>query len=96
MPKVIITKSWADDDGVVGYAEGKMDGREFTASWGAGSPLGALFYDTWLDASAATTRLIARALTKVGAAPAPQAKRGVWSATTAHNRALGIGAADTA
>ena len=72
MSKVVITKQWRDDDGVVGYAEGKLDGREFTASWGAGRPLGALFYDTWLDVSAAQARLIARVLTKAGTAPAPQ------------------------
>ena len=71
MSEVVITKQWADDDGVVGYAEGKLDGREFTASWGAGSPLGALFYDTWLDVSAAHARLIARSLLKAGTVPAP-------------------------
>ena len=72
MSKVVITKKWTDDAGVVGYAEGNLDGREFTASWGAGSPLGALFYDTWLDVSAAKARLISRALTKAGTAPVPQ------------------------
>jgi hypothetical protein len=72
MPKVIITQNWTDGDGVVGCAEGKVNGREFTASWGAGRPLGASFYDTWHDASASTTRLIARALTKAGAVPLPQ------------------------
>jgi hypothetical protein len=72
MPRVVITKQWSDADGIVGYAEGKIDGREFTASWGAGSALGASFYDTWLDTSASATRLIARALCNTGALPVPQ------------------------
>jgi hypothetical protein len=68
-PKVEITKHWSDMSKTIGYAEGKLHGREFTASWATWSPLGALFYDRWLDATESQTRAIARALTKAGAVP---------------------------
>ena len=70
-PKIEITKHWSDAAKAVGYAEGMFGGREFTASWFARGPLGALFYDSWLDATAAQTKAIARALAKSGAVPAP-------------------------
>jgi hypothetical protein len=57
---------------VVGYAEGKLDGRAFTASWATFCPLGAIFYDTWLDSTVAQTKAIARALSKVQAVPVPR------------------------
>jgi hypothetical protein len=69
--KIEITKHWSDTSGIVGYAEGKMDGREFTASWATFSPLGAVFYDSWLDSTVAQTRAIARALVKAEAVPVP-------------------------
>ena len=72
IPKIEITKHWSDTTGVVGYAEGNMDGREFTASWATFAPLGAVFYDSWLDSTVAQTRAIARALAKAGAVPAPR------------------------
>ena len=69
--KVEITKYWSDTSEVVGYAEGKLNGREFTASWAAWCPFGAIFYDTWFDSTAGQTTAIARALAKVGAVPSP-------------------------
>jgi hypothetical protein len=72
IPKIEITKHWSDTSGLVGYAEGKMDGREFTASWATFSTLGAIFYDSWVDSTVAQTRAIARALAKAGAVPAPR------------------------
>jgi len=72
MPRALKRENWTDDEGVVGYAEGEMDGREFTVSWAAGRRLGASFYDTWVEAPASTTRLCARALTDAGAVPLPQ------------------------
>ena len=71
VPKTEITKHWSDRSETVGYAEGTLAGHEFTASWGAGYPLGAIFYDTWLDATRTQTRAIARALAKAGAVPVP-------------------------
>jgi hypothetical protein len=44
--KVTITKHWHDGSETIGYAEGKLNGREFTASWDKRCPIGALFYDT--------------------------------------------------
>ena len=70
--KIEITKHWSDPSEAVGYAEGKLDGREFTASWASFCPLGAIFYDTWLDSTAVQTKAIARALAKVRAVPAPR------------------------
>jgi hypothetical protein len=72
IPKIEITKHWSDPSEAVGYAEGKLAGREFTASWASFCPLGAIFYDTWLDSTVAQTKAIARALAKVRAVPAPR------------------------
>ena len=69
-PKIEITKHWSDEVKAVGYAEGEFGGREFTASWVARGPLGALFYDSWLDATSAQAKAIARALAKAEAVPA--------------------------
>jgi hypothetical protein len=71
LPKVEITKHWSDTSHTIGYAEGKLSNREFTASWATNCSLGAIFYDTWLDSGDAQTRAIARALTKAGAIPVP-------------------------
>jgi len=70
-PSVVeITSHSHDGSGTIGYAEGKWKGREFVASWATWCPLGASFYDTWLDATAAQRKSIARALTRVDATPA--------------------------
>ena len=53
----------------IGYAEGKLDGREFTASWATGDPIGVLFYDTWLEATSAERHAIAKALNSAEAVP---------------------------
>jgi hypothetical protein len=66
---VEITSHSHDGSGTIGYAEGKWKGREFVASWATWSPLGALFYDTWLDATATQCKSIARALTNLRATP---------------------------
>ena len=72
MPNTIqITKQWSDPSETVGYAEGKLDGREFTASWASFCPLGAIFYDTWLDSTVVQTQAIVRALAKAGSMPVP-------------------------
>jgi hypothetical protein len=71
-PKVEITKQWSDTTKAIGYAEGRFERREFTASWFSRGQLGALFYDSWLDATAAQSKAIARALTKAGAVPLPR------------------------
>lgn len=68
-PKVEITKHWSDATEKVGYAEGSLDGREFTASWATWCPLGAIFFDTWLDSTKTQTRAIKRALKRAGAVP---------------------------
>ena len=67
--EVEITICSHNPDMTIGYAEGKLNGREFTASWATFDPLGALFYDTWLDANLAETRAIARALNLASAVP---------------------------
>ncbi len=69
---VKILKCWHDGTESVGYAEGELNGREFTASWAAWSPLGALFHDTWLDAAEEEARMIATALKELKATPPPQ------------------------
>ncbi len=71
LSKVEITKHWSDGLGVVGYAEGTLGGREFTASWATFCPPGTVFYDTWLDATDAQVKAIARALRDKGAVPVP-------------------------
>ena len=72
IPKIEITKHWSDTSKIVGYAEGKLNGWEFTASWATFCPLGAIFYDSWLDSTVAQTKAIARALAKVQPVPAPR------------------------
>ena len=67
--KVHITKHSSDTSSTVGYAEGTLNGRKFTASWASWRPLGAIFYDTWLDATDAQLRAIAQALSDAGALP---------------------------
>ncbi len=69
--KVEITRHWSDSSGSVGYAEGKLGIREFTASWATFCALGAVFYDTWFDATDAQMKAIARALRDQGAMPVP-------------------------
>jgi hypothetical protein len=69
-PTVEITKHWRDDSETVGYAEGTLAGREFTASWATWCPLGANFFDTWLDSTKSQDMAIARALKKLNAVPA--------------------------
>lgn len=70
-PKIEITKHWSDTTKAVGYAEGSFGGREFTASWFSRRQVGALFYDSWLDATTAEATAIARALVKAGVVPVP-------------------------
>ena len=69
-PKVKIIKHWHDGSEVIGYAEGEIDGREFTASWATWCPIGALFYDNWLDSTKSQDKAIASALKKLNAVPA--------------------------
>ena len=76
-PKVKITKHWHDGTETIGYAEGELNGREFTASWATWRPIGALFYDTWLDSTKTQDRAIARGLTKLDAVPAVEVEVGV-------------------
>ena len=71
--KVEITKLSSGPSKTIGYAEGKLKGRGFAASWGAGQPLGALFFDTWLDARDSQIRAIAAAFTEAKAVPPVQA-----------------------
>ena len=67
--KVKIRKHWHDGTETIGYAEGDLNGREFTASWARWCPLGALFFDTWLDATRPQEEAIATALKRVKAVP---------------------------
>jgi hypothetical protein len=69
--KIEITRQWSDTTKAIGYAEGSFDGREFTASWFSRGQLGTLFYDSWLDATDAQAKAVARAFTKAGAVPVP-------------------------
>jgi hypothetical protein len=66
---VKITKHWHDGTKTIGYAEGELSRREFTASWATWCPMGALFFDTWLDATEAQAEAIAAALRKAKAVP---------------------------
>ncbi len=70
--KVTITKHWHDDTQTTGYAEGELNGHEFTASWATWCPIGAMFYETWLDSTKTQDTAIARALTKLNAIPSVQ------------------------
>ena len=70
-PEIEITKHWSDTTKTVGYAEGSFGGRGFTASWFSRGQVGALFNDSWLDATTAEGKAIARALAKAGVVPVP-------------------------
>ena len=67
--EVEITNCSHSSDETIGYAEGKLDGREFTASWATDDALGVLFYDTWLEATSAESQAIAKALNNTRAVP---------------------------
>lgn len=67
--RVEITSHSHDGSGTIGYAEGKWNGREFVASWATWCSFGALFYDTWLDATDGQCKAVAKALTELGAIP---------------------------
>ena len=67
--KVEITSCSHDPSMTTGYAEGKLDRLEFTASWATYEPLGALFYDTWLDTTQRQNQAIAKALNSMKAVP---------------------------
>ena len=67
--KVEITSCTHDTRKTTGYAEGKINGREFTASWATFEPLGGLFYDTWLDTTDAQNRAVTKALNDFNAVP---------------------------
>ena len=69
-PEVEIKKHWSDASQTIGYAEGYLNGREFTASWATWCPFDAMFYDTWLDSTRSQEKAIARALEKLSAVPA--------------------------
>ena len=71
-PKVEITKHWHDGSETIGYAEGKLNGREFTAWWATWCPFDAIFYDTWLDSTKSQNKAIACVLKKLGAVPPVQ------------------------
>ena len=66
---VTITKQWHDESETIGYAEGKLSGREFTASWINSKTIGALFYDSRLDATDSQLRQISKALNSMKARP---------------------------
>ena len=68
--KGTITKHRHDGSETIGYAEGKLNGREFTASWDKRCPICAMFYDTWRDSTRTQDKAIAAALRKLGALPA--------------------------
>lgn len=76
LPKVEIAKLSSDSSGAIGYAEGKLNEREFTVSWATWQPLGALFFDTWLDSTKGQDKAIARALRKMNAIPEVQVASG--------------------
>ena len=67
--KVEITNCSHDSSKTIGYAEGKIDDREFTASWATFAPFGALFYDTWLDTTQAQNKKIAKVLIDMNTVP---------------------------
>jgi len=67
--KVEITSCWHDSIKTTGYTDGKLGEREFTASWATYEPLGALFYDTWLDTTERQNEAIAKALNNINAVP---------------------------
>ncbi len=88
MPYTVeITSCWHDSSKTTGYAEGKLDGREFTASWATYEPLGALFYDTWLDTTKRQNKTILKALNDINAVPRAELRNGV--PTTASRRCSG-------
>ncbi|MFP3975784.1 MAG: hypothetical protein ACLFVK_06140 [Dehalococcoidia bacterium] len=67
--RVEITSCSHDLSMTTGYAEGKLNRREFTASWATYESLGALFYDTWLEATPTQNRAIANALNRIDTVP---------------------------
>ena len=67
--RIEITKSSNDSSGTIGYAEGRISGKDFTASWATFSPLNAIIFDSWLDASQSEVRAIAKALNDSGVVP---------------------------
>ena len=69
---VTIMKHWHDESENVGYAEGKLGEREFTASWATWCPICATFYDNWLDSSISQDKAIATSLRKLNALPSIQ------------------------
>ena len=69
--KVKIIRFWHDTSKTIGYAEGTINGREFTASWASWEPLGGLFYDTWLDTTPLENKTIKNTLLEKGAIPIP-------------------------
>jgi hypothetical protein len=48
----------------MGFAEGKINKREFVASWYNKKDLGGIYYDDWRDTTAADNRLIIDAVFK--------------------------------
>lgn len=61
-----------DTSKTVGYTEGKINGREFTASWATWELLGGLFFDSWLDTTRAQNKAIVKALSHIdGCCPTP-------------------------
>ena len=77
--RVEITSCSHDPSMTTGYAEGKLDGREFTASWATYEPLGALFYDTWLDTTQRQNQAIARVLNSTKAVPKVVVRKAIAS-----------------
>jgi len=71
--EVEITSCSHDTSETVGYAEGKINGREFTGSWATWEPLGGLFFDSWLDTTWAQNKAIVKALSRIdGCYPTPR------------------------
>ena len=68
--EVEITSCSHDTSEAVGYAKGRINGREFTASW---KPLGGLFFDSWLDTTRAQNKAIVKVLSRIdGCCPTPR------------------------
>jgi len=63
--QVKITSCSHDTSETVGYAEGKINGREFTASWATWEQLSGLFYDTWPDTTPPQNKAIVKALSHI-------------------------------
>ncbi len=70
--EVEITSYSHDRSETVGYAEGKISGREFTTSWATWEPVGGLFFDIWFDTTRAHNKAIVKALSRIdGCCPTP-------------------------